>query len=187
MGLVEAGKITLKEAGEKIGVSYRQAKRIRKAVKLRGAKGVIHGNTGRVASNKIAEAVRQRVLSLSRERYWDLNDTHFGEKLREREAIVLSRETIRKIRREAAVLPKRRWRDIQEQGWRGGRCPAQGRRHARYRFDESFFPEPGHLHCRPGARYRPGQGRGRKGRGRYPIGEITRPEDELAAPEASWL
>ena len=110
MGLVEAGKITLKEAGEKIGVSYRQAKRIRKAVKLRGAKGVIHGNTGRVASNKIAEAVRQRVLSLSRERYWDLNDTHFGEKLREQENIPLSREAIRKIRREATVPPKRRRR-----------------------------------------------------------------------------
>ena len=29
MELVKAGKITLREAGEKIGVSYRQAKRIR--------------------------------------------------------------------------------------------------------------------------------------------------------------
>ena len=110
MGLVEAGKITLKEAGEKIGVSYRQAKRVRKAVRLRGPKGVIHGNTGRAPSNKIAETLRQRVLSLSRERYWDLNDAHFGEKLREQEEIALSRETIRKIRRGAAVLPKRRRR-----------------------------------------------------------------------------
>ena len=39
MGLVEAGKITLKEAGEKIGVSYRQAKRIRRAVRVRGGEG----------------------------------------------------------------------------------------------------------------------------------------------------
>ncbi len=110
MGLVEAGKITLKEAGEKIGVSYRQAKRIRKAVKLRGTQGVIHGNTGRAPSNKMADTVRQRVLRLSRERYWDLNDTHFAEKLREQEKMALSRETIRKIRREAALVPKRRRR-----------------------------------------------------------------------------
>jgi hypothetical protein len=110
MGLVEVGKITLKEAAEKIGVSYREAKRIRKAVRLKGTKGIIHGNTGRAPSNKIADTVRQRVLSLSRERYWDLNDAHFGEKLREQEKIVLSRETIRKIRREAAVFPKRRRR-----------------------------------------------------------------------------
>ena len=110
MGLVEAGKITLEEAGEKIGVSYRQAKRIRKAVKLRGTKGVIHGNTGRAPSNKIADTVRQEVLRLSRECYWDLNDTHFGEKLREQEKMALSRETIRKIRRAAALFPKRRRR-----------------------------------------------------------------------------
>ncbi len=110
MGLVEAGKITLKEAGEKIGVSYRQAKRIRKAVRLRGAEGVIHGNTGRAPSNRVKEPVRQRVLSLSRERYWDLNDVHFCEKLREQEKMTLSRETIRKIRREAAVCPKRKRR-----------------------------------------------------------------------------
>jgi len=107
---VEAGKITLKEASEKIGVSYRQAKRIRKAVKLRGTQGVIHGNTGHAPSNKIAEVLRQQVLRLSRERYWDLNDTHFSEKLREQEKIELSRETIRKIRREAAMVPKRRRR-----------------------------------------------------------------------------
>lgn len=31
MEMVEVGKITLKEAGEKIGVSYRQAKKIRRA------------------------------------------------------------------------------------------------------------------------------------------------------------
>ncbi len=110
MGLVEGGKITLKEAAEKIGVSYRQAKRIWKAVRLRGAKGVIHGNTGRAPSNRIEDTVRQRVLSLSRERYWDLNDVHFCEKLREQEKMRLSRETIRKIRREAAVCPKRKRR-----------------------------------------------------------------------------
>jgi transposase len=110
MGLVEGGKITLKEASEKIGVSYRQAKRIRKAVKLRGAEGVIHGNTGCAPINKIAETVRQQVLRLSRERYWDLNDVHLYEKLKEEEKISLSRETVRKIRREASVLPKRRRR-----------------------------------------------------------------------------
>ncbi len=110
MGLVQEGKITLKEAAEKIGVSYRQAKRIRKGVKRKGTNGVIHGNTGRVPKNKIAQSVRQQVLTLSRERYWDFNDTHFTEKLREEEKIILSRETIRKIRRGATLVPKRRRR-----------------------------------------------------------------------------
>jgi hypothetical protein len=40
MVLVEGGKTTLKEAGEKLGVSYRQAKRIWKAVKGERGEGV---------------------------------------------------------------------------------------------------------------------------------------------------
>jgi hypothetical protein len=48
MELVKAGKITLKEAGEKIGVSYRQAKRIRRTIRERGLKGLIHGNWGQL-------------------------------------------------------------------------------------------------------------------------------------------
>jgi transposase len=43
MSLVGAGKITLKEAAEKIGRSYRQAKQIWKRAKEQGVKGVIHG------------------------------------------------------------------------------------------------------------------------------------------------
>jgi transposase len=110
MGLVEVGKITLKEAGERIGVSYRQAKRIRKAVRERGAKGLIHGNVGRPPSNRIPEASHQLVLRLSREVYSEFNDIHFTEKLAEEEGVVLNRETVRKLRREAGVAPKRRRR-----------------------------------------------------------------------------
>ncbi len=39
MRLVEVSKITVKEAGEKIGVSYRQAKGLRKAVRIQGGMG----------------------------------------------------------------------------------------------------------------------------------------------------
>jgi len=47
MGLVEGGKITLGEAAKKIGVSYRQAKQIRRALRVKGVEGIIHGNAGR--------------------------------------------------------------------------------------------------------------------------------------------
>jgi hypothetical protein len=49
-------------------------------------------------------------LQLSKGLYADFNDTHFTEKLREEEGIVLSRETVRKIRRGARIEPKRRRR-----------------------------------------------------------------------------
>ena len=101
MELVKAGKITLKEAGEKIGVSYRQAKRIGRAIREKGIKGLLHGNWGRPSNHRIKEALREKVLELSRELYWDFNDTHFTEKLRECEGVDLNRETVRKLRREA--------------------------------------------------------------------------------------
>ena len=110
MELVKAGKITLREAGEKIGVSYRQAKRIRRAIRERGIKALVHGNRGRPSNNRLKGSLREKVLELSREVYWDFNDTHFTEKLRECEGIDLNRETVRKLRREAGTAPKRRRR-----------------------------------------------------------------------------
>ena len=78
--LVEAGKLTLREAAEMIGVSYRHAKQINKKVQKKGAKGLFHGNTGRSPGNRIPPEVKERVLELSRESYPGFNDRHFGEK-----------------------------------------------------------------------------------------------------------
>ena len=110
MKMVEVGKITLKEAAERIGVSYRQAKRIGRAIRERGIKGLVHGNRGRPSNHRIKESLREKVLELSKGVYWDFNDTHFTEKLRECEGIDLNRETVRKLRREAGMAPKRRRR-----------------------------------------------------------------------------
>jgi len=110
MEMVKVGKITLREAGERIGVSYRQAKRIGQAIRERGIKGLVHGNRGRPSNHRLKESLRERVLKLSEEVYWDFNDTHFTEKLRECEGIDLNRETVRRLRREAGMVPKRRRR-----------------------------------------------------------------------------
>ena len=126
MKMVAVGKITLKEAGEKIGVCYRQAKRIRRVLRGKGIRGLIHGNTGRPSHHRFSEVLRQRVLRLSREVYPDFNDTHFTEKLEEEEGIALSRETVRQIRRGGRIEPKRRrrakkhWRRrewMSQEGW----------------------------------------------------------------------
>ena len=45
--MVIGGKITLKETDNLMGVSYRQAKRLKKKLISEGAKGLIHGNRGR--------------------------------------------------------------------------------------------------------------------------------------------
>ena len=47
MAMVEEGKMTLKEAGKRLGISYRQAKRIKASYEKNGDAGLIHGNSGK--------------------------------------------------------------------------------------------------------------------------------------------
>ena len=108
--LVELGKVTLSEAGIKMGVCYRQAKRIRQAARARGTCALAHGNRGRTPHNKTAVDVAERILTLSREPYSLFNDSHFTQKLVEREGIKVSRETVRRLRRGAGIAAKRKRR-----------------------------------------------------------------------------
>ena len=103
-------KLTLRQVTEALGVSYRQAKRLKAKAAAQGLGGLLHGNRGRLAHNAYEEALRERVLQLSRERYFDFNDSHFTQMLAAQEGIVLSRETIRRWRRAAEVPPKQRRR-----------------------------------------------------------------------------
>ena len=57
-------KITQVEAGEKIGLSDRQVRRIVKRVKLEGAKGIAHRLRGRESPHKLKESIRKQVLKL---------------------------------------------------------------------------------------------------------------------------
>jgi transposase len=77
MNLVEAGKITLKEAAEKFGRSYRQAKRIWKRAQEKGGQGLLHGNGGRSPQNRIPDELKKRIVELSGQTYRAFNDRHF--------------------------------------------------------------------------------------------------------------
>jgi len=84
VGLVEIGRITLEEAAVKIGVSYRQAKRICKRVREKGGHGLMHGNVGRSPQHRIPDKVKKNILQLSCQKYGEFNDRHFWEQLLER-------------------------------------------------------------------------------------------------------
>jgi transposase InsO family protein len=83
-------------------------KRLRRKMKERGVRGLLHGNRGKAAWNKtVAEKIKQ-VLELARSRYQGLNDTHLTEKLKEKEKIALSRPTVRTILRQAGIAAVRK-------------------------------------------------------------------------------
>jgi transposase len=123
--LVLDGTITLLQASLAMKMSYRHAKRLKKALISGGTRALLHGNRGRSPANKIDEQMRRKIIALSEEVYSDLNDTHFAEMLWEREGIAVSRQSVRAIRRAEGIRPKRR-RRVRKHHSRRPRKQAEG-------------------------------------------------------------
>ena len=118
MEQVVLGSATLMDAVRLLGVSYRQAKRLKRRYVAEGAAGLAHRGRGRTPANAIDRSCREEVIRLYEENYSDLNDTHFTEKLKEGEGISLSREAVRSILRRAGKKPKRKRRTKKHYGRR---------------------------------------------------------------------
>jgi hypothetical protein len=96
--------LSIKKASEELGVSLRQAKRIRKRYLLHGEPGLISKHRSKISPNRIDPKLKIGVLSiLSKEEYVDFGPTLAKEKLRGRHGIYLSKETLRKWMIEAEL------------------------------------------------------------------------------------
>jgi transposase len=106
---LERGELTVGEVAASLGLSRRQVQRKRKRLAGNGAAGLVHGNAGRCPKHRTRQDVREQVVMLRRGKYDGFNDQHFTEKLAEVEGLVLSRETVRRILREAGLgSPRKR-------------------------------------------------------------------------------
>jgi len=106
--LTVEGRETVDTGAKLLGISSRQMKRLRRRLKERGVKGLLHGNRGKAPWNKTASEKIQQVLELARGRYQGFNDTHLTEKLKEKEKIALSRPTVRTLLRQAGIIAVRK-------------------------------------------------------------------------------
>jgi transposase len=139
----EAGKVHAQRAAELLGISKRQFRRLVAAYRQRGVAALAHGNRGREPANRISEQVRQEILRLAKTTYQDYNDCHFTEELAERvEPIVVSRSTLRRIRRAA------------------GQGSPRKRRAPQYRSHRERYPQAGMLLQTDGSRHDWLEGRG---------------------------
>jgi transposase len=102
------GREGVGEGAKLLGISARQMKRLRRKMKRGGIESLVHGNRGKAAWNKTALEEREKVIDLAGERYHGLNDTHLTEKLKEKEKIVLSRPTVRRLLRAAGIAAVRK-------------------------------------------------------------------------------
>jgi transposase len=121
---------TLVQAAERMGLSYRQAKRMWKRYGAQGTTGLMHGNVGRRSNHAKPKRLRRRVLVLIRRKYGGEPGERFGptlaaEHLEEDDGIVMGVETLRQWMLEEGLWSRER----------------RGRAHRRRRERKAHFGE----------------------------------------------
>ena len=162
-------KVAQVKAGDLLGLSDRQIRRLIRRIREEGEGGISHRSRGRPSNRRIPKKIKDKVIKLCRERYVGFGPTFASEKLLKIDGIKLSDETLRLWFREAEISYEgrkgrkhRQWRErkehvgelIQMDGshhdWFEGRGPecvlmayiddATGEAYARFYDYEGTFP-----------------------------------------------
>ena len=97
MQRIKDKRLTQKEAARMLNLSVRQIKRLFRAYKARGAKGLISARRGKASNHRIDAQVEQQALDVLKEKYADFGPTLAHEKLTEVHGVAMSRESVRKL------------------------------------------------------------------------------------------
>jgi transposase len=93
------GDMACARAAGLLGLSVRQIKRLKKRMREDGEAALAHANRGRPSHRRLPDAIRTKIVQLSRGIYAGFNDHHLCEKLVEHEGFSLRRETLRRLLR----------------------------------------------------------------------------------------
>ncbi len=111
LGRVREGSMSLSEAALKLGLSYRQMRRVRQRHLSEQDGGLVHKLRGKPSNRKTDPAVREAVLELCRETYTGFGPTLVSEYLLKlNEPLSLSHDTLRRWLGAAGLMPTRRRR-----------------------------------------------------------------------------
>jgi transposase len=109
-GLIRAvcgGRLTNAQAARALRLSVRQVRRLKRRFEAGGAAALLHRGRGRPSSRRLPASLRDEVRHLMTTRYAGFNDQHLTEKLREEHGVRISRESVRRLRRQLGVPPQR--------------------------------------------------------------------------------
>ena len=108
---VNAGQISLREASEKLGIGYRQCKRLWKRYREGGERAILHRARGVKPNNRLDVELKGRIVARYRETYREFGPTLACEKLEEEDGLPpVSRETLRLWLLEAGLWQRHRRR-----------------------------------------------------------------------------
>jgi transposase len=104
---VLGGSMSHSEAAASLGVTGRQLRRLKTKYAMEGEQGLIHGNRGRKPKHALSEELKQEVVRLYEEKYYDSNFCHYSQLLQEHEEIELSSASVRRILKSMGKEAKR--------------------------------------------------------------------------------
>jgi transposase len=100
-------RMTQTAAAQALGLSYRQVKRLMARFRSQGASGLVSRKRGRQGNHRLPQIFRGHILDLVREHYADFGPTLAREKLLERHGLLIGRETLRGLMRDAGLWTTR--------------------------------------------------------------------------------
>ncbi len=89
------GRLTRAKAGEFVGLSERQVRRLCAAFEERGPAGLVSGKRGQPSNRRLPDELRSQAIEIVRQRYIDFGPTLACEKLLELHDLRVSKETLR--------------------------------------------------------------------------------------------
>lgn len=116
MRALSKGLLFQREAAERLGLSVRQVKRVLRAWRTSGDAGLVSRQRGRASPRRLEASKRVRIEELLRDKYPDFGATLAAEKLRERDGVAVSRETVRRIQIDLGLARARRRRSARVHG-----------------------------------------------------------------------
>lgn len=85
------------ETAKLLNLTTRHIRRLKKLVKEKGAKGLVHGNRGKKSNREIPEKEKSEIIDLLHKHYYDFGPLLASEKLEELHGIKRDKSTIRSI------------------------------------------------------------------------------------------
>src|SRR6266853_2640726 len=113
------GKMTQREAAERMEVSERWARTLLQRMKRQGDAVVVHGLRGRPSNRKLADQAQRQALAILKQPDWhDFGPTFAAQQLSKRHHIQVGKETLRGWMIQAGLWKSKARRVQQVHGWR---------------------------------------------------------------------
>ena len=101
-----------------LGITDRQVRNLLHKIRQHGDKGIVHGNRGHTAPNKMSIELEEKIGKIVERKYTDFGPTLASEKLFELDGIKISKEKVRRIMIAKGLWKVRRKRERDVHQWR---------------------------------------------------------------------